>query len=430
MLRILFLLACMVGAVLPAQAQIKPIEIDRVVAVVNDEVITHTELRHRISQTLQQMRQQNVPLPTGQALESQTLERMILERIQLQQARDNAIKIDDAMLERALGRIAENNRLSLSAFRAAIERDGISWAQFREEVRNEITLGRLREREVDARITVSEAEIDNQLEASRQAATGGDEFDLSHILFRIPEKATPEQFARVQARATKAATMIKDGEEFAKVAALYSDAPDALNGGVMGWRKADRLPPLFVELVKKMNVGEVSDVVRSPAGLHIIRLRGKRGGPSEQKIQQTQVRHILIKASEVVSEPEARRRIEALRDRIKNGEDFAELARLHSNDLSAAKGGDLGWVFAGDTVPEFERVMDALKLNELSEPVRSPFGWHLIQVQDRRVTDASAERQRLAARQALRERKSDEAFQEWLRQLRDRAYVDIRLQER
>lgn len=431
MLRLMMLLALVIASSMPAMAQVRPVEVDRIVAVVNDEVITQSELRSRVGQALQQMRAANVSLPPAQALERQTLERMIADRVQLQLARETGLKVEDSALERSLARVAESNRMSLPEFRAALERDGIPWATFREEVRAEMMLGRLREREVDNRITVAEAEIDNYLETAKQSSVAADEFDVAHILLRMPEKATPEQSARVQARAGKALAMIKEGEEFPKVAALYSDSPDALNGGVMGWRKAERLPPLYVEKLQKMQAGEVSDVIRSPAGLHIITLRGKRGGNlNDQKIQQTLARHILIKTSEVVSDAEARRRIEALRERIKNGDDFAELARLHSNDLSAAKGGDLGWIFAGDTVPEFERVMDALKPGELSEPTRSPFGWHLIQVQERRVQDASSERQRLIARNVLRERKSDEAFQEWLRQLRDRAYVEIRLQDR
>ena len=431
MLRLMVLLVCLFGVLSPVAAQVRPVEIDRVVAVVNDEVITLTELRNHVGQALQQMRAAKVALPPAEALERQTLERMISERVQLQLARETGLKIEDAVLERSLTRMAESNRLTLGDFRAALERDGIAWNTFREEVRAEMTLGRLREREVENRIAIAEAEIDNHLEAAKQSGTGADEFDVAHILLRMPEKATPEQSQRVQARATKALAMINEGEEFPKVAALYSDAPDALNGGVMGWRKADRLPPIFVEALQKMKPGEVSAVIKSPAGLHIIKLRGSRGGNlNDQKIQQTLARHILIKTSEVVSDAEAQRRIESLRERIKNGADFAELARLHSNDLSAAKGGDLGWIFAGDTVPEFERVMDNLKPGELSEPTRSPFGWHLIQVQERRVQDASSDRQRLLARAALRERKSEEAYQDWLRQLRDRAYVEIRLQDK
>jgi len=431
MWRGMMVVLCLIGLALPAAAQVRPVEVDRIVAVVNDEVVTLTELRARVVQALQQMRAQNTALPSPEALERQTLERMIADRVQLQLARETGVKIEEAALDRALQRIAENNRLSMSDFRAALQRDGIAWATFREEVRNEMTLGRLREREVDNRITIAEAEVDNYLEAQQKTAASADEFDVAHILLRMPEKATPEQSQRVQARAGKALSMIKEGEEFAKVAALYSDSPDALNGGAMGWRKTDRLPPLFVEALQKLKPGEVSEVLRSPAGLHIIRLRGKRGGNlNDQQLQQTRARHILIKTSEVVSDTEARRRIESLRERIINREDFNELARLHSNDLSAAKGGDLGWIFAGDTVPEFERVMESLKPGEVSEPTRTPFGWHLIRVDERKVQDASGERQRLLARAALRERKSEEAYQEWLRQLRDRAYVEIRLQDR
>ena len=339
--------------------------------------------------------------------------------------------MEDTQLERALARVAENNRMSLADFRKALERDGVSWAGFREDIRNEITVARLREREVDSRIAVSEGEIDNYLANPAAAAQATEEFLVQHILVRIPEQARPDQLQQLRARAEEALAQLKRGADFGQVAASYSEAPDALTGGSLGWRTAERLPALFADALANMRPGELSDVLRSPGGLHVLKLADRRGGiGAGQRLQQTRARHILIKISELVSESEAKHKLVVLRERLDNKADFAELAKLHSNDLSASKGGDLGWLYPGDTVPEFERAMDGLKVGETSEPVRSPFGWHLIQVLERRVEDVSQERQRQLARQALRERKSDEAYEDWLRQLRDRAYVEYRIEDR
>ena len=418
---------CIAGAPLHAE---QPVPADRIVAVVNDEVITLGELQIRLVQVQRQLQQQRTPLPPKEVLERQLLERMIADKVQIQFAREAGLKIDDVQLDRALTRIAENNRMSLSEFRTAIERDGIAWPKFREEIRSEMLIARIRERETEARATVSEAEIDNYL-ASADRSAAKEEFMVSHVLVRVPEQVNPDQLARLRARAEDALAQIRLGTDFGQVAATYSDAPDGLTGGSLGWRTLDRLPSLFADAVSKLQPGEVAPILRSPAGFHILKLIQRRGGSlSGQKIQQTQVRHILIKTGELVSQDEAKRRLVALKERLDNGADFAELARLHSNDLSASKGGELGWVYPGDTVPEFERAMNALKPGDVSEPVQSPFGWHLIQVQDRRVQDMSEERQRQVARQALRERKAEEAYEEWLRQLRDRAYVEYRLEEK
>ena len=432
-------MSCVVAAIclmgpLPAAAQAKsaqPVEVDRIVAVVNDEVITLRELRLRLAQIEQQLKKQKTPLPPGEVLERQVLERIIVDKVQLQFARENAVRVEDTQLERALARVAENNRMTLADFRRALERDGISWAGFREDIRNEITVARLREREVDSRIAVSEGEIDNYLANPAAVAQATEEFLVQHILVRIPEQARPDQLERLRARAEEALARLKRGADFGQVAASYSEAPDALTGGSLGWRTAERLPALFADALANMKPGELSDVLRSPGGLHVLKLADRRGGiGAGQRLQQTRARHILIKISELVSESEAKHKLVVLRERLDNKADFAELAKLHSNDLSASKGGELGWLYPGDTVPEFERAMDGLKVGETSEPVRSPFGWHLIQVLERRVEDVSQERQRQLARQALRERKSDEAYEDWLRQLRDRAYVEYRIEDR
>ncbi|MBL8478648.1 MAG: peptidylprolyl isomerase, partial [Sterolibacteriaceae bacterium] len=360
--------------------------------------------------------------------------RMITDRVQLQFARDTGLRISDIELDAALRRIAEGNKLSLQDFRAALERDGILWSKFREEIRDEIVLSRLRDREVESRIVVSDGEIDNYLANPEQGESlASVEVQTAHIVLRVPEQASPDQLMRIGARAQAALDQLRRGENFAKVAASYSDAPDGLSGGDMGARPLDRLPALYADAVKKLKPGETSDILRSPAGFHIVKLVARQGGGGPTQavaLKQTRARHILIKVNELVSEAEARRKLVGLKERLDNGADFADLARLHSNDLSAAKGGDLGWMYQGDTVPDFEKAMDALKVNQVSEPIQSPFGFHLIQVLERRTEDATAERQRLTARQVLRERKSDEAYQDWVRQMRDRAYVEYRNEER
>ncbi len=410
------------------------IEVDRIVAVVNSDVITRTELRQRVEQVTRQLSRQGTPLPPAEVLERQVLERQIVERLQLQLAGETSLRVDDVTLDRALGRIADNNRMSMSDFRKALEKDGISWDRFRDEVRNEMLLGRVREREVDSRIVISDAEVTNYLSNPENLAVGQEELNLAHILFRAPEGASPEQLARLRAKAEDVAARVARGEPFDKLAASYSDAPDALSGGNLGWRSAERLPGLFAEAVSGLKPGDTTPVLRSAAGFHLVKVVGRNGGGqavAPAQVQQTHARHILIKTSEVVSDADARRRLVDLRERVvQGGASFAELARQHSADISAAKGGDLGWIYPGDTVPEFEQAMDALKPGEVSQPVQSPFGWHLIVVDERRVQDVSDDRKRAAARNALRERKSDEAFQDWLRQLRDRAYVEYRLEER
>ena len=410
-----------------------PVEVDRIVAVVNSEVITRADLRMRVAQVSRQLSRQGTPLPAADVLEKQVLERQIIERLQLQLAAETSLRIDDVTLDRAVGRIADSNRLSMTEFRKALEKDGLSWERFREEVRNEMLLTRVREREVESRIVVSDAEVSNFL-AHPENTAGQEEYNLSHILFRAPEGATPEQLARLRTKAEDVAARVARGEPFDKLAASYSDAPDALTGGNLGWRSAERLPGLFAEAVASLKPGETTAILRSAAGFHIVRVIDRKGGSQSgvpAQVQQTRARHILIKTSEVLTDADARRRLTDLRERVvQGGASFADLARIHSADLSASKGGDLGWIYPGDTVPEFEQAMDALKPGELSQPIQSPFGWHLIQVEDRRVQDVSDERKRGAARNALRERKSDEAYQDWLRQLRDRAYVEYRTEDR
>lgn len=414
---------------LPVHAAPRAVEVDRIVAVVNSEVITALQLRARIEQAKRQLTRQGVELPPDNVLERQLLERLIVERAQVQLAQETSLRVDDATLERAIERIAGNNKLSVEQLRAALEKDGVAWNRFRDEIRTEILLTRLREREVDSRVVVTDAEIDNFI-ANNPDAFSGQEFSVAHILLRTPEGATPQQIEAVARRAEQVMTRLRSGEDFARVAAEVSDAPDGLSGGALGWRPLDRLPGLFADAVRRMQPGETSPILRSAAGLHIVRLVERRGGGAEavQQLEQTRARHILIKTSEVLSDTDAEARLLAIRERVVNGADFGELAKASSADLSAAKGGDLGWLNPGDTVPEFERAMNALQAGEVSPPVRSPFGWHLIQVMERRVQDVTDERKRSAARQALRERKAEQAYEDWVRQLRDSTYVDYRLE--
>lgn len=400
--------------------------VGRIVAVVNNEIITQFELDDRMRIVMQQLKKRGTPLPPQEVLEKQMLERIITDRVQLQFAKETGIRVDDLQLDKTLQRIAQENNMTVEAFRGALEKDGVSFAKFRDEIRDEIILSRLREREVENRITVSEGEVENFL-STRAAQTGGeDEFNLAHILVRVPEQASPEQVQSKRAHADKALAELKKAD-FAQVAASYSDAPDALQGGVLGWRAASRLPALFTETINGLKPGETSAVLRSPNGFHILKLLDKRGQGSALIVQKTHARHILIKTSEIASEIDTRNRMIQLKERLDNGASFVELARLHSEDGSASKGGDLGWLAPGETVPEFERAMDALKPGTISVPVKSPFGWHLIEVLERRSEDVGKERQALMARQEIRARKADEAYENWLRQLRDQAFVEYRL---
>jgi len=425
------LAACLLfAAALPAAAAGDAVLVDRVVAVVNRDVITLTELAERTARATAELRRQRIAAPERTVLERQVLERLVLDKAQLQLAQSTGLRVDELQLDRAVQRIAQNNGMALAEFRRGLERDGVEFERFRAELREQILLARLREREVDDRVQVSEAEIDAFLEEQKASLASAVEYDVAHILVRVPEQARPEQVEQARARAARVREEARAGGDFARLAASHSDAGDALQGGALGWRAPGRLPELFAEALRDMLPGAVSDLLRSPAGFHVVKLLGRRGAGDAPPVTQTRARHILVRTSEIVSEEDARRRLQGLRERIAAGADFAELARLNSEDGTAARGGELGWVYAGDTVPEFERAMNALAPGELSRPVRTPFGFHLIEVQERRAADLSAERQRLKARQALRERKADESYQDWLRQLRDRTYVELRLDER
>lgn len=405
------------------------VALDRIVAVVNSDVVTRLDLDEQIKVATQQLKRQGTPLPARDVLERQLLERLITAKVLTQTAKETGLRVDDTQLQRSIERIAQENKATPEAFRKTLEGEGIDFNRFREELRNEILITRLKEREVDSKILITDAEIDNYLKNQLGQAGKDDEYNLSHILVLVPEQASPEKIQAKRVIADKALEQLKGGSDFRQVSAGVSDAQNALDGGALGWRPAAKLPQIFVDAVKNMKVGDVSPVLRSANGFHIIKLTDKRGNDSPVIIQQTHARHILIRLNEVVSESEAKQRLTNLKERVENGTSFAELARLQSEDASASRGGDLGWLSPGDTVPEFERAMNALEPGKVSDPVQSPFGWHLIQVVERRNEDMSKERQRVLARQSIRTRKGDEAYQEWVRQQRDRAYVEMRLED-
>jgi peptidyl-prolyl cis-trans isomerase SurA len=402
-------------------------DIDSVVAVVNDDVITRYELDDRVRDVVRQLKKQDTPLPPADVLEKQILERMITDMLEQQYASENGVRVDDTQLNLAISRIArQNNFPSAAEFQAKLEADGVDYKKFREEIRTEIISTRLREREVESKIVISENEVDNYLENKARIGSAGEEFHLAHILVVVPEQASAEKIQAARDRAEQALSKLKSGADFAQVAAGFSDANDAMKGGDLGWRSGDSIPPLFMNELQNMQPGRISDVLRSPSGFHIIKLLGKRNANAPVVITQTHARHILIKTSEIMPEAEAKKRILEIKQRIDAGADFAEQAKRYSQDGSAQQGGDLDWLSPGQTVPEFEAEMNKLKPGQMGV-VQTQFGWHLIQVLARRNTDVSEQQKRQQARIAIGTFKSDEMFQDWLRQLRDRAFIEYRL---
>ncbi|MBW6493243.1 MAG: peptidylprolyl isomerase [Burkholderiaceae bacterium] len=411
----------------PALAQQKQVVgIDRVVAVVNNQVITASQLAKRVEMVTRQVGSAPVQLPPADVLEKQVLERLIIERVQEQKAAELGIRVDDGQLALAIAGVARENRLSPEGLRARIEAQGDKYDSFREQVRTEIVRVMLREREVDSKVQVSEADIDAYLAGHDATGVTPPEYLLAQILLRVSDKASRQEIDLQGQRAQELERQLQGGADFETLRMQYPDN----STGDMGWRRADELPEMFAVVVTPLKPGQYSPLLRSPAGFHILKLIDKRGGaaPASTPIMQTKVRHILIRPSATLSEAEVERRVADIKARLDTGkEDFAALARQYSADGSAAAGGDLGWIYPGDAVPEFERAMNALRPGQLSGPVITPFGIHLIQVLERRQDVASPERQRQAARQVLRARRIESATDAWLRELRDEAYVEYRL---
>ncbi len=404
-----------------------PEPLDRIVAVVNDSVITSSELADRVQLVKAQLASQNTSLPPEKVLERQVLERMVIEELQMQLARNTGVIVDDIELNNALREIARKNGMNLIEFRKTVEQDGYDFNRLREDIRIDMTTARLRERQINNRVTITDQEVESLL--SREAQLGEEpvEYLLGHILVALPEAASPEQIQAARDKIGRIASELAAGADFAQTAIAESDGQQALAGGDLGWRNAGQIPRLFVDTVVAMQVGEVSEPIRSPSGFHLVKVVDKRG-EAKQFITQTHARHILVAPTAVISDTEARLRVERLRDRIFNGEDFAALAQANSSDTrSASRGGDLGWVNPGDLVPPFEQAMDALPVGGLSDPVQTQFGWHLIRVEERRQQDVTEEARRNRARMALFRRKVEEETQLWAQRLRDEAYVDYRL---
>ncbi len=417
------------GMIAPAASAQSRIQlVDRVVAVVNDEVITRYELNNQKRAILAQLQRQGVRPPADSELDAQVLERFINEKVQLQHAKENGIAAGDDTVTAALQNVAKQNNMSMMQFADALKKDGLSVEQFRDELKNEIVLNRVRDREVESRVVVTDSEIDAYLATAKLQGALQAEYQLAHVLVLVPEQATPDQVEARRKRAEEALKQIKAGTPFSQVAAVFSDTNDATQGGALGWRKADRLPGIYAEAAQKLAVGATSDVLRSANGFHIVRLLDKKTSEQEKTVvEQNKVRHILVRVNELVGENEAKAKIERLKERIAGGTKFEEIAKLNSEDTSASRGGELGWISPGDTVAEFEAAMKSAKPNAVVGPIRTQFGFHLIEVMERRSQDVTAEKTRQAARSAIRDRKSDEAYQSWLREVRDRATVEIRL---
>lgn len=404
--------------------------LDRIVAVVNDDVIMASELENKVRSIRAQMEEQHAQLPPADIFEKQVLERIILNKIQLQFANETGILVDDETLNRTISNIAAENKVNLSQFREILERDGYNYESFREDIRNEIAISRLKQRQVDNRITVTDREIDTFLENEEIQGGTETEYRISHILISVPESATDEEKEQARLVANKVLDDLATGEDFATLANNISDAKQAENGGDLGWRKIDAIPTLFAPLVVDMKEGEVSKLIESPSGFHIIKLTGQRYGGKTQMVTQTHARHILVRLNELVTDEDAKKRLDQLKLRLEGGDDFSELAKSHSDDTaSAVNGGDLGWASPGNMVPEFEEQMNKLEPGEISEPFKTPFGWHIVQVLERREHDSTDELKRSKAREIIRARKIEEAQQNWLRDLREEAYVEYRLNE-
>jgi len=401
--------------------------IDSVLVVVNDEVITNSEFQERLRAVLYDLQSRNAKLPPEDLLKRQVLERMINDKIQLQLAERRGIKVDDERLEKAMQGIAQNNKMTVDQLKDKVAREGLSFKELQQHIRSQIIISELVEREVTSRADVTEEEVDTMLAAGR-VQTAPSEFNVSHILIRLPASSKPGEIEKAHAQAEKVLEKLRGGMEFNEAVVAYSQANDALEGGRLGWRKSSQLPALFINALQQLKPGEYTDILRSPNGFHILRLNERRGaaGSGSGSVVETHARHILIRTDAFLSTQEATRRLERIRDRVVNGDDFAELARAHSDDpVSSVNGGDLGWLLPGQTVRSFEEAMNNLKVNEVSQPVQSPYGVHLIQVLERRDKSMGDEVDRNQARQELRVRKANERYEQWIRQLRDEAYVHI-----
>jgi len=405
------------------------IEVDHIVAIVNDDLITRNELDKEINKILARLSQAGQQVPPKSAVEKQVLEKLIEQRLQIGKAKSLGINVTPDMLATMIGNIAKKNNLTLSELRASLAAEGISFKAFRNQIEQQILLSRLKNQEIINKINVSDAEIDSLLKQDKQIGRKNTEFLIQHILIGLPEGASPAEIGAARDKAISIVQQLKEGADFARLALLHSNGRNALEGGSLGWLKNNQLPSIFVDVVAGMSKGDISPPLRSSSGFHIIKLADMKGN-KQQFITQTKARHILINTSEMVSDEDARTRLEQLYLRIQGGDDFARLARSHSDDKgSAIKGGELGWVSPGSVVNKFQTEMDKLQPGELSKPFRTEFGWHIVQVLERRQHDNSEQILRSEARKTIIERKAKDATDLYMRRLRDEAYIEIRLTE-
>lgn len=420
------LLALLIASSLGMAHAAQVTEVARIVAVVNKGVITSQDLQQRILEVQKNLKAQNIPSPAADILTRQVLDQMINEQVQLDYAANNNITVDETDIDQAIGRLASQNKLTVDGLKERLAREGTEFAAFRKDIRRELLLARLKESEIESRVSVSDTEIEQAL----KTAGSDEEFRLASILVEVPERASGKDLETLKRKAEKALAELDAGQGFGKVAATYSNAPNALKGGELGWRPASALPPEFVSMLKALKNGQHTGIIPTQQGFYIFQLEDRRSGKQADVVEQFHARHILIKTNEAVSEQDARARILQIRDRILRGAKFADMARLYSEDASNASGGDLGWMGLGQTVPEFEKAMTTLPFNTLSEPVRTPFGWHLLLVEGKRNQDVSSERLRNQVRQQIRQRKVDQSAIDWLRQLRDAAFVEEHLEDK
>jgi peptidyl-prolyl cis-trans isomerase SurA len=418
--RLLLGLACLVSSLALAAPQ----KLDSIVAVINDSILTRHELDARMSDFKRQMADNKVSLPDEEILRRQVLERMIVDEIQMQLAKLQGIHIDDLGLNRVLENMARSNKTTLENMRNILQQQGVSYETFREQTRRDLMIREVQKRMVYERIQISDQEINQFLEQQKQT-NSNEKYHLAHILIATPENATPEDIRAAFDQAGKALAHLQSGESFRDVALRFSQGQQALDGGDLGWRSAAELPPLFIEAAKNLKKGEVSSPLRSASGFHLIQLIEKQN--EKVVIDQTHARHILLRSDMVTTDEQIMKTLQSIKHRLDKGEDFATLAAEFSQDPgSKNNGGDLGWAGSGQFVPQFEKVMNSLKEGQISEPFRSPFGWHILQVLERRQQDNTEQQQRDRADQSLRERKADEELQLWLRRIRDEAYVEYR----
>ncbi len=425
----LFVAAVLGLILLPASAKIVE-EIDHIVAVVNDDVITATELARELRLIKSQLQRKQTRLPPDNVLRKQVLDKLIMEQLQLQEAARIGIRIDDETINQVIANIARENNLSLDQFRQVLAREGFDFADYRRQIRNSLTIARLRKQRVESRVTVSPREVENYLSNQANRAGHDDEYHMAHILIALPEAASPQQIANARMKAEAILGRLRKGADFTQTAIAESNAPDALQGGDLGWRKPGQLPTLFADKVRDLQPGQISDVIRSPAGFHIVKMIDKRSNQSRHVVQQTLARHILIKTDEMTSSEAAHAELLRIRQRLEDGADFGEIARAVSDDTgSATRGGSLGWVNPGTMVPRFEEEMNRLKPGQISEPFQTQFGWHIVQVMARRQHDDTEAWEQQQARQLIGKRKTDIAMHNWLRELRSTAYVEYRLNQ-